>query len=104
MVGPVCLGLQRKLEFCFLFRAACPHPTTLRRGLGSHQRLEAPTPVLQSCPSHPAKSRAGVQGRTSLYILCCTELLSVYLMPCRVGGRSGKWLSGGCRLFPFPAE
>ena len=53
--GPLHEGFQRKLEFCFLFQAACPHPMTLGRGLGQHQRLEAPTlpstaapPTLQS--------------------------------------------------------
>lgn len=36
-----------------------------------------PNPVLLSCPSHSAQSRAG--GR-DLHILCCTELLFGYLM------------------------
>lgn len=92
-----CVGfgfLQLGLEFCFHFKTACTHLRTLGRGQAWSQKLEAPT------LSFPLCTFQSWGRRTSLCILCCTELLFIYLMPWE--WQKGIWLSGLCLLLDFP--
>lgn len=80
--------ISEEVGVLFPVQSCLPHTMVLGRDLGG-VRSWRPNPVLQSYSSHSAQSRAG--ERTSLCILCCTELLFVYLMP---WGWMRGWKSG----------